>query len=420
MKKLSIAILGCGTRGSNFAMYMLEMPEKYEIVALCDVNPEQIRKTQKLCNVNSAKVYLDPLEFLQEKHADVIIIATPDREHIPQVVKALNLGYDVLVEKPLSDSREELDILKTAQEKTGRKVVVCHELRYGAGYRKCAELIKSGIIGKLYAIDASERVWYAHWAQAYVRGIGASIELGHPAILAKCSHDLDLLQYYAGSHCDTISSIGELSFFVPENAPEGAADRCLECIHQESCVYSAKKIYVDLWHEMGEPEWRWPFNKVSLDKPHTEEKIRAGLKDGEYGACAFKCKVEKVDHQFVQMKFENGVKASLKMVYAAEAGRKLIFYGNYGEITFDERTNEIQVMPYGGKNEIVDVNALIVKEDQSHGGGDAVLIEELYDVILGNRECTTPLDDSIEAHLMGIAAEESRKLSGQLIKVHQL
>ena len=48
------------------------------------------------------------------------------------------------------------------------------------------------------------------------------------------------------------------------------------------------------------------------------------------------------------------------------------------------------------------------------------VLYELYDVILGNRECTTPLDDSIEAHLMGIAAEESRKLSGQLIKVHQL
>ena len=78
-----------------------------------------------------------------------------------------------------------------------------------------------------------------------MRGIGASIELGHPAILAKCSHDLDLLQSYAQSECDTVSSVGGLDFFRPENAPEGATKRCLDCPHQETCAYSAKKIYID-------------------------------------------------------------------------------------------------------------------------------------------------------------------------------
>ncbi len=421
MKKYSVAILGCGSRGADFASLMAPAEDKYEIVAFCDTNKEQIEKIQKLCGVKDAKISLDPDEFLKEKYADVIIIATPDRDHVPQAVKAMNLGYDILIEKPLSDSREDLDLLLKTQKETGRTVVVCHEFRYGPGFRKCAELIKEGAIGKLYSIDASERVWYLHWAQAYVRGIGASLENGHPAILAKCSHDLDMIQAIAGSECDTVSSLGELGFFVPENAPEGAAYRCLDCKHQDSCAFSAKRMYIDMWHEQGRPAFKWPFNKVTLTNPHTEESIRKGLREGEYGVCVFKCKVEKVDHQFVQMHFKNGVKASLKMVYAGQAGRRISFYGNYGEIVYDERYDSIEIYRFGKEKETLSIKELMTQEEihGNHGGGDAVIAEELYDILSGNKECSTTLRESIESHLMGIAADESRKMGGKIVKVHQ-
>ena len=250
------------------------------------------------------------------------------------------------------------------------------------------------------------------------KSIGASIERGHPAILAKCSHDLDLIQSYAGSKCVSVSSVGDLGFFIPENAPEGATERCLDCKHHDTCVYSAKKIYIDLWYEWGKPDFRWPFNKVTLTNPHTEESIRKGLREGEYGICAFKCKVDKVDHQLVQMNFENGVKASLKMVYGAEAGRKIIFYCTYGEMIFDERSNDITVMVFGKEPEVIRIDDF-VEDARGHGGGDEVLVMEMYDMLTGAKECDTTLDESLESHLMGIAADESRKLGGALIKVHE-
>ena len=418
MKRYTVAVIGCGNRGSGFATMMSGMPDKYEVVSLCDISEKQIPKTEALAGLKNTEFFLDPDEFFQKKRADILVIATPDRLHVPQAIKALKLGYDLLLEKPISDSREKLELLLRTQEETGRTVVVCHELRYGVGFRKCAELLDSGIIGKLYAIDASERVRYWHWAQAYVRGIGASIEDGHPAILAKCSHDLDLVQAYAKSKCDTVSSIGDLSFFRPENAPEGAAYRCLDCKHRDTCVYSAKRIYIDGWHEQGEPTFKWPFNKASLTNPHTEESLRKGLREGEYGVCAFRCKVEKVDHQFVQMRFQNGVVASLKMVYAYEPGRRLAFYGNYGEIVFDERSNTIEVAVFGKPREIIRIETP-KGEVQKHGGGDIILVREMYDILSGVKPCTTPLSESLESHLMGIAAEESRRLDGQIVKVHQ-
>lgn len=418
MKQFTVAIIGTGSRGSRFADYMSSQKEKFRVVALCDINPEQIKKTIELAKLEEVKTFTDPKEFFEEKRADILVISTSDREHVPQAVQGMKLGYDLLLEKPLSDSREELELLLKTQEETGRTVVVCHELRYAPGFKKCADLLEEGVIGKVYAIDASERVWYAHWVQAYVRGIGASLELGHPAILAKCSHDLDLVQAYAKSECDTLSSVGDLSFFIPENAPQDSAYRCLDCKHQDTCPFSAKRIYIDYWYKLGKPEFQWPFNKVTIDRPHTEEKIRQGLQEGEYGICAFKCKVEKVDHQLVQMTFKNGVKASLKMVYANEAGRRLVFYGNYGEMIFDEREERIDIMPYGEEKRSISLKD-IMTEDQSHGGGDIKLTEQLYGMLTGEKECLTTLKESVESHLMGIASDESRKMGGQLVKVHR-
>ena len=418
MKTYTLAVIGCGGRGCVYAVRVAKTKKNFVISALCDPEPSQMERLQRLASAKVQALFTDEEEFFKEKRADALIIATPDRDHVPQAIRAMRLGYDILLEKPISDSREEIEELLKVQEETGRQIIVCHVLRYGPGYQKCAEILESGKLGKLYAIDASERVAYWHWAQAYVRGIGASIELGHPAILAKCSHDLDLIQAYAKSECDTISSVGELAFFKPENAPEGSAERCVDCKYMETCPYSAKRIYIDGWHEAGEPVFTWPYTKATTVFPHTEEVLMEGIRTGENGQCAFKCKVDKVDHQFVQMTFKNGVKASLKMIYAQEPGRRLVFYCTYGELVFDERKEEIEVRVFGEKAETIPLST-ILEDGNAHGGGDIVLAKTFCDMIEGIAACPTTLKESVECHLMGIAAEESRKNGGSLVKVHE-
>lgn len=415
-KRYTVAVLGCGARGYCYTELLLRTG-KFQITALCDWNKEQIKKIHNAFGLENAEDFLEAEAFLAEKRADVLVIATDDRAHVPQCIKALELGYDVLLEKPISDKREEIKRLLETQRRTGKKVIVCHELRYGAGFRKCAELIRSGAIGRLYAINASERVAYWHWVQAYVRGVGSSLEKGHPAILAKCSHDLDLIQWYADSKCDAVSSVGELLFFKPENAPEGASDRCVDCKYIDTCPYSAKRIYVDGWRQK-KPTYSWPYSKVVIQNPTTEDALWQGIKNGIYGQCVFRCQVEKTDHQLVQMKFENGVKASLTMAYSAQAGRMIVFYGTYGEIVIDERRGEIELMVYGEPKQTIKLSTILTGGN-AHGGGDAVMINELYDIISGRSPNPTPLAESLECHLMGIAAEESRLNGGVLVKVHQ-
>lgn len=422
-EKFTVAILGAGNRGSGFGMLMQKESEHYEITALCDINPKQIEKCKTILKgITDDMIFLDEESFFAEKRADIMVIATQDKEHVRQAIRALELGYDILLEKPISDSRDELRSLLEVQKKTGKTVTVCHELRYGPAYVKTYDLLKDGAIGDLIAIDAMERVVYWHQAQAYVRIQSHINDVAHPTILAKCSHDMDLVQHFAGAECDTVSSIGALSFFRAENTPEGSTEKCVDCPYIDSCPYSAKRVYIDNWKKNGCPEFDWPFNKVSLKKPNTEEALLDGIKNTFFGKCVFRCGVEVnphvVDHQLVQMQFKNGVTATLKMVMAGEPGRRINLFGTHGEILMDERVGTIEVLRYGEEKEVIRFDTLF-EGGHGHGGGDEILVNQLYSVLRGDCENRTSLRESVECHLIGIAAEESRLSGGSLVKVHE-
>lgn len=418
-KKYTVAIIGIGGRGGDaYGALMNEAPEKFDIVALCDLKPDRLALFAERFGVAKENTFTDEKEFFEKRRADVLVIATPDADHIRHATYAFNVGYDVLLEKPISDKKEELEKLLDLQKKTGCKAFVCHVLRYAPAFVKIAELLDSGIIGKLVAIQALERVGHSHQAHSYVRGNWRRAEDSTPMILAKCCHDLDLLQFYAGSKCESVSSIGELSHFKAENAPEGATERCLDCPHADGgCPYSAKRQYYTVWKEIGCPEDVWPYNIIAL-APLTEEKLLTALREGPYGRCVYHCDNNVVDHQITQMTFENGVKATLTMTaFTAGGGRRMDFFGTHGQLTLDEKTNSIYVGLYCKDGETIALQDLTEK-GYGHGGGDYHLVHTLYKILEGEVTGNTSLDRSVESHLIGIAAEESRLAGGKLIKVH--
>ncbi len=416
-KIYTVAIIGIGGRGGDtYGALMNTMPDKFDIVALCDLKPDRLAAFGERFGVAKENLFTDEKEFFAEKRADVLVIATPDADHIRHATYAFNLGYDVMMEKPITDKKEEMEELLALQKKTGCKALVCHVLRYAPAFVKAAELIESGKIGRLVAIQALERVAYWHQAHSYVRGNWRKAEDSTPMILAKCCHDLDLLQFYAGSKCESVSSVGDLTFFKPENAPDGAADRCVNCKHVDSCPYSAKKLYIEKWKSVGSPEDRWPYNILAL-APTTEEKLANAIVEGPYGRCVFACDNNVVDHQITQMSFENGVKATLTMTgFTAGHGRRMDFFGTHGEICLEEDGNTIYVGVYGEEPIVIEVDTASDK-GYGHGGGDWYLVNNLYDMLEGTASQKTALEHSAESHLIGIAAEESRKNGGKLVKI---
>ncbi len=416
-KIYTVAILGVGARGGNaYGKLINKFPEKYDIVALCDKREDRLEYYGELFGVKEENRFTCEDEFFKEKRADLLVVATPDTAHICHAIKAFGTGYDILVEKPLTDNEEECRELLEAQEKYGCRALVCHVLRYAPAYTKLYEVVNSGKIGRLLDINWTEPVGYWHQAHSYVRGNWRNTADSAPMILAKCCHDLDLIQWYAKSKCKSVSSIGALDFFKPECAPEGAAKRCPDCPHKDTCPYSAYRIYIERWKQFGSPTHEWPYNVVTAE-PVNEEKIRAAIETGPYGRCVFHCDNNVVDHQTVQMLFENGITATLHMnAFTLHGGRRVAMHGTYGEIYMDEKTISIDV--FGKPTEVISVDALL-EADYGHGGGDLKLVEALYDMMEGNAGLETSLEASVESHLMGIKAEESRLMGGILLKVHE-
>lgn len=418
-KIYTVAILGLGGRGADAYGWLLhKATDRFKIVALCDLKPERIDMFSAAFNVPKENCFTSDDEFLKEKRADLLLIATPDTCHVRHALKGFALGYDLMVEKPLSDNEDECLQLLDAQKKAGTKALVCHVLRYAPAFMKMAELLDAGKIGKLVMISALERVGAAHYSHSYVRGNWRNRQVAAPMILAKCCHDLDLLQFYAKSKCKTVSSVGDLTYFKDENAPEGATKRCLDCPHQDSCSYSAKTQYLTNWKNAGLPEDCWPYNVIA-NAPLTEEKILKAIREGDYGRCVYHSDNDVVDHQITELVFENGVKAVLTMTaFTAVGGRRIHFHGTLGELVLDEDAGSISLHEYGKDREIIPI-ADLMEKGYGHGGGDAGIINALYAILSGENSAATSLEASVESHLMGIRAEESRLQGGKMLSVHK-
>lgn len=426
----SVAIIGCGSRGQNvYGKYMHAYSDMFKIVALCDIKKEMLEIAKQRFDIEDKNCFLDSEQFFDKKRADVLVLATQDRDHVSMCIKALKLGYDVLLEKPISPIESELYDLLDAQKQYGGKVIVCHVLRYAPAFLKIKEVIDSGKIGRIVSIDWTEQVAYWHQAHSFVRGNWRNDQETSPMIMQKCCHDLDMLQYYANSKCDYLYSVGDLSYFNKQNQPEGAADRCQDCKYIESCPYSAERLYVKQFVDIGSITG-WPFDVVDLTRPITVESLRKAYQGNQYGRCVFACDNNVVDNQTVFIQFENGIKANLMMVgFTGYAGRKAAIHGTLGEIELDENRDMLKVSVFGEEKDVYDVRkseAYSIKEiinsntkdDFGHGGGDELLVRDFYKALTEAGDAQTTLEKSIESHLMALAAEKSRK-TGEKIHVHK-
>ena len=413
----TVSIIGVGARGGEaYGRYISTLTNKFKIVSLCDPNSERLKKYGAAFSVPESGRFLDEDEFFRKKRSDVLLVCTLDKMHVRMAERGLALGYDILLEKPITDDATELAALVESAKKCGRTVMVCHVLRYTVAMRKLKELLDAGEIGRLVSIDQTENVGSWHAAHSYVRGNWRRSEDTSPMIMAKCCHDLDLLQYFAGAHCKSLSSMGSLFYFKKENRPDGSAERCVNCRLMETCPYSAKKVYIDLWKELGCPENAWPMNVVTDELPLTEEKILNALTSSPYGRCVFACDNNVVDNQTIIMQFENGITATLKMeAFVKYGGRNIRFFGSDGELEFNGHEDKIYLRKYFGENQEWKLTDL-TNDLEGHGGGDHRMIDALYEILAdGKRDADTSIEHSAESHYMAIAAEESRLLGGELV-----
>lgn len=413
---LRIAFIGCGARGWTYAQLMMSHPERFELVAAADPVLARVERIRRISARADFAGFASADDLLAAgKLADVVVIATQDNAHYVPCKRALELGYNVLLEKPIgtrTDHALEIERLATA---AGRRVMVCFVLRFAAFYRKVREIIASGRLGEIASVQASEGVMPWHQAHSFVRGHWSVTARSSPMILSKCCHDMDILHWLVGRRCLRVASFGSNQFFRPESAPAGAPTRCTDgCPVGKECPYNAIRYTTDQ---------RDPWLAMVYDRAAqaTSDEILEWLRVSPWGRCVYRCDNDVVDRQVLALEFEGGITGTFTMT-AFEYGRHIEVYGTRGVLKGGETYRKhfgvhLVLIPHEGAPERYTVQA----QDggyELHGGGDAGLIEALYDEM--TKPVGAPLEAGIEStahsHLIAFAAEEAR-VTGRTVGV---
>ncbi len=427
-------LVGAGSRGVlTYGGFAKRFPQRLKFIAIADPNDEHREIFANEHNIPKDRQFHDWKELLDKPQlAPVLINATTDRLHVPVTEAALKKGYNVLQEKPIAPTIEDCLHLLELADRSDRLIQICHCLRYTPYYSTAHEIISSGKIGQTITIDYQENVTFDHMAHSFVRGNYRNVAGSSPMIIAKSCHDLDILVWFAnGRKPIRVSSFGALTHFKPENAPAGAPERCTAgCPYEHQCPYSAIKIYIkELGPDIGYGGGQW---QVS---PSTDPKIRwQALEEGPFGRCVYHCDNDVVDHQVVNIEFEDELTVAFTMQGFGAAWPKHpselygSITGGVGRTFTVFGTKGVMHSPVYGHIELSD---FLLKHTEkihtgfpegSHGGGDFGLIHSFLDAVekgtANKNAVNVSLKEAITSHIIGFAAEQSR-LNGKVVRIDE-
>ncbi|EDO43285.1 predicted protein [Nematostella vectensis] len=393
-RQVTAIVVGCGNRGQNYSSYALECPQRLKIVAVADPIKSRRQKIARMSGLTNEELIVDDWVKLSSKGtriADCVFICTQDQFHCGPAVSFASRGYHILLEKPMSVEEKECEEIAMACQKANVILAVCHVLRYFPPVLKIKEIIDQGYIGEVVTVDHRENILYWHFAHSFVRGNWRNVKTSTFSLMAKSCHDIDLIMFWMGDRkCNKIQSFGSLKHFRQDQKPKGAGQTCLSCPEEVErlCPYSAKKIY--------------------LDRLKT-------LKSGPYGKCVYECDNDVVDHQVVNMEFENEATASFTMnAFTKDMRRETRICGTKGELRWDGSSHgPIEVFDFTtGKGDQIFPDQTVPESTRlrGHGGADFFMIDAFIKSVSSNDQSLilTGIKDSLRSHKVVFAAERSR------------
>ena len=428
---LSLAVIGMGNRARKYLSYLGDHPGAFRVGAIVEpseVHREAARKQYGLpveACFSSAEAF-----FAERRSVDAVLITSPDRSHFPQAMKAASYAYHILLEKPSCESDAEFTALLDAVGRAGVVACGCYVLRYHPLYRRLKSLLDEGRIGRLKSVSHRVAIGRDRMCHSFVRGPWGSSRETSPIFLSKCCHDVDILLWMTGARLSdpvstpfagavagspaafgvpagavagspaafgapagavagspagfgapagtpggvpfspSVSSEGGLTFFRPEKAPQGAAERCTDCPLQASCPWSATDLYLrrGLWTDSFFP----------LPGETKEEAVLREVRTGRYGRCVFRSGNDVADWQRVCFSACDGVSDLIRFDIemdglSPDEGRRTILTGSRGRILSDGSVITVETLPEG-PSERIDLSAEVSRP--FHAGADFLLMED--------------------------------------------
>jgi len=401
--KKKIALLGTGSRGTSMwgKDVINEYKEYVEYVGLCDKNPGRVEAAKKYMGA-TCKTFTDFETMMKEVKPDILIVTVMDYLHDKYIIRGMELGCDVISEKPMTTDEVKCQAILDAQKRTGKKLTVTFNYRYSPHRAKIWELIQKGEIGEITSVDFH---WYLdtrHGAD-YFRRWHRKREFSGSLWVHKASHHFDLLNWWIDSEPEEVMAYGNLDFYGKNGIKR--AVNCRTYDHKTTCDF--------YWDVNANPYYKMLYTD--------NEQFDGYLRDG----CVFKEDIDIFDKMGASIKYANGVQVSYSCVtYSPYEGYRIAFNGTKGRIdawiqesnpVFEADYDEIMLTKNFGKRTFYRI-----PQGAGHGGGDKLLHDHIF---ISNHDDpmrqSAGIRDGAFAILVGIAARKSCD-TGKVIKIADL
>ena len=392
MEKKRVALVGTGIRGSN--MWGRDLVRRYSeqltFVGLCDINPGRLQAGKEIIGVD-CPVFTDFEKMMSETKPELLIVCSVDAVHHEHIVKGMEMGANVLTEKPMTIDEKKIQMILDAEKKTGKNCRVTFNYRYSPHRVKIWELLREGAIGEITSVDFH---WYLDTSHGtdYFRRWHRLVEKGGSLWLHKASHHFDLLNWWIDSDPETVFALGDLTFYG-KNGPF-RAENCRNCSNTKECSFF----------------WDINRNQELVRLYVNNEKHDGYFRDG----CVYRNDINIFDRMAATIKYKNGVQVSYSLTtYSPYEGYRIAFNGTKGRLdawieeakpTRDVNYDEIVLFKNFSRRQYIQ----IPHGTSGHGGGDALLQDQLFlpNIPDPQKQCAGSRDGAL-ACLVGIAARNS-------------
>ena len=412
--KKRYAIVGLGGRSH---MYLDAIMNKYqatsEVVGICDTN----RKRLEFANTRAAKRYSHPPvptyaanefgQMIKDQRPDIVIVTSIDRTHHQYIIQAMDMGCDVITEKPMTVDAEKCQAIVDAVKRTGRDLRVTFNYRYSPSRTKVKELLMQGAIGEVKSVHFEWMLDTQHGAD-YFRRWHRDKKNSGGLMVHKSTHHFDLVNWWLNSTPQVVFGFGSLAFYGRANG-------------------EARGVHRPYFRSTGEEAAKGdPFALDLRDGDGLEGLYYTAEKEDGYirDQNVFGDGISIEDTMNLVVRYQSGAQMSYSLTaYSPWEGYRVAFNGTKGRLEFDEmeksyisagnsqigdgltESQRITVFPHWQKPYHIDR----VQAEGGHGGGDILLLEELF----GTEKKKDPFGraanflDGAQSILTGIAANQS-------------
>ena len=423
-KKLKIALIGTGIRGTTFWGKRLvdEYSDILEFVGLSDINPSRLQYGKKYIGT-SCPTFANFEDMVKTTKPDLIIVTTKDSTHHEFIIKGLEMGCDVLTEKPLTTDETKCQEILDAEKKSNKNLIVGFNYRWSPYTTKIKELLMKKSIGKLVSVDFH---WYlnTYHGASYFRRWHGQMESGGSLWVHKATHHFDILNWWINSEPSEVFAYGDLEFYGKNGPFRGK--NCRDCDHTNEC---------DFYFDITKNE---TLKKIYVDHEHEDGYIRDN--------CLFREEIDIYDKMSAQVKYADNTILNYSLTtYSPIEGWRVAFNGTEGRIEAwlhipyqknetisqkDAHANEMNQLDKDAFDiEPIIVHKLwneyetldVISEKSGHGGGDKRLQDKIFKTPEVEDEFgrTAGVRDGAMSILIGIAARRSIE-SGKAIKIADL